>query len=451
MGHDLHPDPELGQGLSLPGTSDIAVQLARRQRVVAEDWESERAIVVLGAGEPIPVPGRGDRTYPFHAHSEYFYLTDRERPGGVVAFDPCEGWFDFVVPASREERLWGAVTTAPADEGRPIAGLEPWLEARSGRPIARLGAPVRQVASDADLEARLRAALNEVRRQKDDVELERMRLAEAATRAGFAAVVPMIRPGVSERELQIELEANFFRNGADGVAYDTIVGSGPNSAVLHALPTSRRVGDDELVLIDAGGEYRGYASDVTRTYPASGRFTSEQAAINEIVRGALAAAIARCTAGTEWVDVHRTGALVIAEGLVDFGLLRGDAESIVAAGAQSVFFPHGVGHMVGLGVRDAGEVLPRRKRPDDEFPRLRIDLPLLPRHVVTVEPGIYFVPALINDSEFRARYGDAVDWQRAERMLGFGGIRIEHDVLITDGAPEVLTERIPVADPVNPS
>jgi len=407
----------LGQGLSLPGTSDIAVQLARRQRVVAEDWESERAIVVLGAGEPIPVPGRGDRTYPFHAHSEYFYLTDRERPGGVVAFDPCEGWFDFVVPASREERLWGAVTTAPADEGRPIAGLEPWLEARSGRPIARLGAPVRQVASDADLEARLRAPLNEVRRQKDDV----------------------------------ELEASFFRNGADGVAYDTIVGCGPNSAVLHALSTSRRVGDDELVLIDAGGEYRGYASDVTRTYPASGRFTSEQAAINEIVRGALAAAIARCTAGTEWVDVHRTGALVIAEGLVDFGLLRGDAESIVAAGAQSVFFPHGVGHMVGLGVRDAGEVLPRRKRPDDEFPRLRIDLPLLPRHVVTVEPGIYFVPALINDSEFRARYGDAVDWQRAERMLGFGGIRIEHDVLITDGAPEVLTERIPVADPVNPS
>src|SRR5215217_9032912 len=172
--------------------------LQRRRAAAAAAWSLDGGVVLVAAGDEIPVPGRGDRTYPFRAHSEYLYLTDRERPGGVLAFDPCEGWFDFVVPASREERLWGAVTTAPADEGRPIAGLEPWLEARSGRPIARLGAPVRQVASDADLEARLRAALNEVRRQKDDVELERMRLAEAATRAGFAAVVPMIRPGVSE-------------------------------------------------------------------------------------------------------------------------------------------------------------------------------------------------------------------------------------------------------------
>jgi Xaa-Pro aminopeptidase len=426
--------------------SGIAAQLARRQRLAAERWELDGGIVVIGAGEPVPVPGRGDRTYPFRAHTEYTYLTDRERPGGVLAFDPSAGWFDFVVPTSREERLWGGVAAAPGDEGRPIAELEPWLEARGERPIACLGVPIRQVTSDAQLEARLRAALNEIRRQKDDVELERMRRAEAATRVGFAQVVPLIRPGVSERELQIELEANFFRNGADGVAYDTIVGGGPNSAILHALPTSRRVGEGDLVLIDAGGEHRGYASDVTRTYPASGRFTSEQAAIYDIVRRALATAITRCTAGTEWVDVHRTAALVIADGLADLGLLRGDPESIVARGAQSVFFPHGVGHMVGLGVRDAGEILPGRKRPGDEFPRLRIDLPLLPRYVVTVEPGIYFVPALITDSEFRERYGNAVDWQRAERMLGFGGIRIEHNVLVTEGEPEVLTERIPLAE-----
>jgi Xaa-Pro aminopeptidase len=432
-------------GVASATNGGIVAQLERRRRLAAERWDLNDAVVLVGAGVPVPVPGRGDRTYPFRSHSEYLYLADRERPGGVLAFDQSAGWVDFVVPVSREERLWGGVAPPAVDEGRPIQELKPWLEARSGRRVACLGVPLPEVAFDRDLAAHLRAGLNEIRRQKDDVELERMRRAEAATRAGFAAVVPLIRPGVSERDLQIEIEASFFRHGADAVAYDTIVGSGPNAAVLHALPTPRVVRSGELVLIDAGGEYRGYASDVTRTYPASGRLTPEQNAINEIVRRALDAATARCTDGTEWVDVHCAAALVVAEGLADFGLLRGDPESLVERGAQSVFFPHGVGHMVGLGVRDAGEVLPGRKRPDNEFPRLRMDLPLRPRFVVTVEPGIYFVAALIHDSEFRERYVDAVEWERAERMLDFGGIRIEHNVLVTEGQPVVLTEQIAVA------
>src|ERR671918_2461919 len=154
---------------------DITAQLERRRKAAAERWDLTDELVLVGAGDRIPVPGRGDRTYPFRAHSEYLYLTDRERPGGVLAFDPSAGWFDFVVPTSREERLWGSVSTSDADEGRPIAELEPWLSARAGRPIACLGAPLRKVESDARLEERLRAGLNEVRRVKDDVELERMR------------------------------------------------------------------------------------------------------------------------------------------------------------------------------------------------------------------------------------------------------------------------------------
>jgi Xaa-Pro aminopeptidase len=430
-----------------PGDSVIAVQLERRRRLAAERWSLDKAAVVIGAGVPVAVPGRGDRMYPFRAHSEYFYLTDRERPGGVLAFDPVTGWVDFVVPVSREERLWGGAGPATDQDGRPISELGAWLEARQGRPIACLGAPVDEVASNTDLEARLREVLNEVRRPKDDLELERMRRAEAATRAGFAAIVQLIRPGISDRELQIEIEAAMLRNGADAMAYDTIVGSGPKSAILHAPPSSRRAKDGELILIDAGGENHGYASDVTRTFPASGRFTPEQAELHEIVRRALVAAIGRCTSGTEWVDVHRTAARVIAEGLVGFGLLRGDVDSIVERGAQSVFFPHGIGHLVGLGIRDASGALPGRRRPDDEFPRLRMDLPLLARYVVTVEPGIYFVPALVEDAELRDRYGDAVDWERAERMFGFGGIRIEHNVLVTEGEPLVLTDQIPVGVP----
>jgi Xaa-Pro aminopeptidase len=423
--------------------AEIDAQLDRRRRLAAERWDLGDGVVLVGAGVPVPVPGRADRMYPFRAHSEYLYLTDRERPGGVLAFDPHDGWADFVVPVSREERLWGAAHTGDAD-GRPIDELGGWMESRSGRPVACLGAPFPEVSSDSDLEARLRSELNRIRRRKDEVELDRMRRAEAATRAGFAAVVALVRPGVTERELQIELEASFLKGGADALAFDTIVGSGPNAAVLHALPTGRRVEEGDLVLVDAGGEFRGYASDVTRTYPASGSFTSEQAELHALVERALVAATERCVAGTEFVDVHRAAALVIAAGLADFGVLRGDPESLVERGAQAVFFPHGVGHMVGLGIRDAGEVLPGRSRPENEFPRLRIDLPLEPGHVVTIEPGVYLVPALVEDGELRERFGDAVDWVRAERMLGFGGIRIENDVLVTDGEPEVLTADIPI-------
>jgi Xaa-Pro aminopeptidase len=420
----------------------IAEQLERRRQAVAADWNLSREIVVVGAGVPVPVPGRGDRTYPFRSHSEYLYLTDRERPGGVLAFDPDDGWIDFVAPVTRDELLWAG---APAGESSttPVSNLDRWLAKRGDLPIACLGASVRGVSSNAALESELRAGLNNVRRRKDAVELRRMRAAERATAAGFAAILPLLVPGVTERAAQIELEAAFFRHGADFLAFDTIVAGGPNSAVLHFAPTARPLGDGELVLIDAGAEYRGYASDVTRTYPVSGRFTPEQAELHQLVRSAGLAAIQWCTAGTEFSAVHRIAALVIAEGLVQFGVLRGQAETLVERGTVSLFFPHGIGHMVGLGVRDAGEVLPGRQPDHDAYPRLRVDLPLLPGHVVTIEPGIYIVPALLRDPDIRGRHRGAVDWERAERLLGFGGIRIEENVLVTDDGYEVLTDDIP--------
>jgi Xaa-Pro aminopeptidase len=420
-------------------------QLERRRRAAAEAWGLRDELVLVGAGTRIPIPGRADRTYPFRVHTEYLYLTDRERPGGVLAFDPLEGWVDFVAPVTRDERLWEG---APAGEleGVRVGALEGWLEARKGRPTACLGAPVNGIASDAALEASARAALNHLRRPKDELELSRMRAAERATSAGFAAAAQLLEPGRTERAVQIELEAEFFRQGADFLAFDTIVAGGPNSAVLHFPPSMRALGDGELVLIDAGAEVRGYASDITRTYPASGRFTSEQAELYAIVREAGRVATARCVAGTEWKDVHHAAALVIAEGLARFGLLSGEPEGLVEKGAVHVFFPHGIGHMVGLGVRDAGEVLPGREPPPDAFPRLRVDLPLLPGYTMTIEPGVYVVPALLADRDLRERHRDAVDWDRAERMLGFGGIRIEDDVLVTEDGYEVLTADVPVFD-----
>jgi Xaa-Pro aminopeptidase len=418
-------------------------QLERRRRAVAERWNLDSEVVLIGAGEPLHIPGRADLTYPFRSHSEYLYFTDRERPGGVLAYDPQEGWVDFVSPVTSEERLWSG-----GGEGEngdvPVTELPAWLEQRQGRRLAVLGAPVDGATSDAELEPALRYALNDVRRRKDEAELERMRAAERATAAGFAAIQPLLRPGVTEREVQIELEAAFFRAGADFLGFDTIVAGGPNSAVLHFPPSARPFGEGELVLIDAGAEVRAYASDITRTYPASGTLDPEQTELHALVRAACVAATKMCLAGTEWRDVHRTAALVIGEGLVDFGLLRGEPESLLEQGAITVFFPHGIGHMVGLGIRDAGDQLEGRDGIYPGYPRLRFDRPLEPEHVVTVEPGIYFVPALLRDPELREQHHDSVDWERADRMLNFGGIRIEDNVLVTEGGYEVLTADVPV-------
>jgi Xaa-Pro aminopeptidase len=415
-------------------------QLERRRRAVASRWGLTDEVVLIGAGDPIPVPGRGDPTYPFYAHSEYFYLTDRNQPGGVLAFDPGEGWFDFVTPITEDDRLWSGAP-AEAQQGLTTAMLAEWQAARADRPTAWLGAAPTGALSDATLVDDLRGGLDRVRRPKDALELERMRIAALASRAAFAAVVPFLRDGVTERDAQIELETAAFRGGGDAMAYDTIIGSGTNSAVLHFAPTGRVMRSGELVLIDAGAEYRCYASDITRTYPVDGRFGSEQQAeLHAVVRAAELASIERCGPGTEWRDVHLTAALIIAEGLAAAGVLRGTPDSLVESGALWMFFPHGVGHLVGLGVRDAGGLLAERRDDPPPFPHLRIDLPLEPGMVVTVEPGLYFVPAILQDPERRRIHRDEVDWDLVDRMLDFGGIRIEDNVLITDDGYEVITD-----------
>lgn len=423
---------------------EVERQLGRRRAAVAQAWDLADQIVLIGAGEAIKRPGRDDSTYKFEAHSEYYYLTDRNRPGGVLAFDPREGWVEFVAPVTPAERLWSGASAV--DPGGPTTdALAGWLVARGGRPVAWLGAPPADVESDMGLTRDVRLGLAEVRRRKDQVELTRMRSAQRATCAAFEVVLPLMREGVTEREVQIELEAEAFRQGAEMMAYDTIVGSGPNSAVLHFSPSSRRFRTGELVLIDAGAQYLGYASDITRTYPVGGALNPQQQALHAVVHQAERAAIEKCHAGVEWRDVHLAAALVIAEGLAAFGLLRGDPESLVTSGAVWLFFPHGIGHLVGLGVRDAGGIPVRERQGRDKpYPNLRIDLPLEPGMVVTVEPGVYIVPALVHDPDKRRDHRDQVNWDLVESMLDFGGIRIEDNVLIGEAGHEVITADVPI-------
>jgi Xaa-Pro aminopeptidase len=413
--------------------ADIAEQLERRREAAAEAWDRRDAVVLIAAGDEIPVPGRGDRTYPFRSHSEYLYLTDRERPGGVLAFDPGEGWVEFVVPVTAQELLWSGLEgdREGVPEGtRPVDELEAWV---ADRPVRRLGA-----TADADTE--LHDALVRVRRPKDDVELERMGVAFEATRAGFAELVELAVPGRTERELQVRLEAAFLLSGGDFLAFESIVAAGDHSAVLHFSPTARELRAGDLLLVDAGAEYRGYASDVTRTYPIGGELDPQQRLVWDTVRRAGEAAIAACRPGVEWRDVHRAAAHVVAEGLVDLGVLRGAPETLVASGAVSLFFPHGIGHPVGLGVRDAGFATDEVREPAPGLPRLRIDVPLAPRQAWTIEPGIYFVAPLLASERGRSD----VDWNRVDELLGFGGVRIEQNVLVTDDGCEVLTAAIPL-------
>jgi Xaa-Pro aminopeptidase len=431
-------------------STDIAAQLQRRRAAAVDAWQVRDEIVLIGAGNPIHVPGRADITYPFVAHSEYYWLTDRNRPGGVLAFDPGGGWVDFPAPVTVADRLWsGAVEEQewPTSDDLP-AWLQDGDRARRavwlGVPTAGVPAAVEHSAGADQLTERLRLQLSAVRRPKDAVELQRMRVAQQATKHAFATAAELIADGLTERQLQIELEASAFRHGAAAMGYDTIIGSGPNAAVLHFMPTARVMRRGELVLIDAGAEQLGYVSDITRTFCVGGVMSETQRELHAIVHAAQRAAIARVEPGVEWREVHRAAALAIADGLVAAGILRGDVESLVESGAVGLFFPHGIGHLVGLGVRDAGEPLYERRHEPPPYPNLRIDLPLEPGMVVTVEPGVYFVPALLQDPERRARHRDEVDWDRVDRMLGFGGIRIEDNLLVTAEGYEVITADVPV-------
>lgn len=418
---------------------------ARRARV-ARALGLRDEILLVGAGEPVPLPENSDQTYPFRAHADYFYLTALECPGGVVAFDPRDGasagWTSFVPTATEAERVWEGREQPP---GTPLAQLDGWLAARAGRAILSFGAPMTraELTVDPAASAAARARFVHARRAKDATEIELIRRAAGATAHGFAALVAALRPGVTERALQVELECGFARGGGRRPGYGTIVGTGPHAAVLHFDPSPRAARDGEFVLVDAGAEIDRYMADVTRTYVA-GRASPFQRDLYAIVLSAEQNAIARCVAGAEWKDVHLAAAVEMVDGLVQLGLLRGSASSLVEQDAHTLFFPHGLGHLVGLGVRDgSGQAPGRAKDPRASLRSLRLDLPLAPGYVVTVEPGLYFIPALLDDPARRARFRDCVNWDAVTPHLALGGVRIEDNVLVTTGAPEVLTAAIP--------
>src|SRR5262249_20069146 len=213
----------------MPRTPDDSQLKARRDRAAAA-WALRDEVVLVGAGSLIGVPGGADLTYPFMAHTEYVWLAGHEIADAVLAFDPRDGWTDFVPPVTQAERVWEGREDAP---GTPLPELAGWLAARRGRPVIGLGGAPPGLAIDPVGAATLREQLLHARRPKDAHELDLLRKACAATAAGFRAFVAALKAGVSERQLQVELELAFLRAGGDRTGYGTIVGVGSNSGVLH--------------------------------------------------------------------------------------------------------------------------------------------------------------------------------------------------------------------------
>jgi Xaa-Pro aminopeptidase len=305
--------------------------------------------------------------------------------------------------------------------------------------VARLG-PLDLALADAMIELRL---------THDEGALELIRRAIEGTTAAHLAGMAATRPGRLEHEVRAAMEHEFLRRGMT-TAYNSIVTV--HGEVLHNTTYDGRLGEHDLLLADVGGELEGWANDVTRTWPVSGRFSATQRAIYDIVLQANIDAIAKVRPGARYRDVHLAACLTLAQGLVDEGLLRGDPQSLVERGAHAIFFPHGVGHLLGLDVHDredlgdrAGYAPGRTRSSQFGLGYLRLDRDLAPGMQVTIEPGIYLVPAIL---ERQALVGPFVadrsfDPAAVARFSDVRGIRIEDDVLCTAADPEVLTAAIP--------
>lgn len=441
-GKDRTPGAKASTGFKAR-TGIAAAEFARRRRQLMR-MAGDDAILVLPSAPP-RIRNR-DTHYPYRQDSDFWYLTGFDEPEAVLVLVPGRTHGEallFCRERDPEREAWdgpragqeGVVAQFGMDDAWPIADLDEilpgLLEGRSrvyyhfGRDadfdlqligwVNQVRAQVRQGAQPPHELLELGHLLHELRLFKSKDELVLMRKAAAITVEAHAAAMHAVRPGLREYALQAEVERVFRMHGAQP-AYGSIVGAGANACVLHYVANNAVVRDGDLVLIDAGAEYRSYASDISRTFPATGRFSREQRALHDVVHAAQAAALAQARPGMAYESGHVAAVRVLTEGLLQLGLLRGTLRKNIADVRYKGFYPHKTGHWLGLDVHDVGEY-----RIDGESRLLE------PGMVFTVEPGLYVRPD---------------DTTVAERWRGIG-IRIEDDVLITTDGHEVLTAALP--------
>lgn len=425
--------------------STPSVELGAR-RSAAFDALGDGIMVLPSA--PVQHASR-DTERPYAPDRELFYLTGLTEPGCVaVLVGGSEPRLEvFARSRDADAELWsgprlgleGAQSVSGADEVYPIEELAsrlPTMLGGSDRIHVRLGraGEIDDLVVTALGTARARGSrrgtgprgvidpgeiLDELRLVKSSLEVESIRHACRVTMDGHRAAAGAIGEGVGEWVVEAELERAFRAAGAIGPGFDSIVGGGGNACVLHYVANDSTIPEGGLVLVDAGAECGLYHGDVTRTFPANGRFSDTQRAVYEIVEQARHAAVAAVRPGATIGDVHDASTRVLAAGLLDLGVVSGDLDEVVDEGRHRDFFPHQTSHWLGLDVHDPGDY--------ERNGRSRV---LEAGMVFTVEPGLYFRPALSHD--------------RAETWSGIG-VRVEDDVLVTEEGAEVLTSDLPTA------
>jgi Xaa-Pro aminopeptidase len=400
----------------------------------------------------------------FRQDSTFLYFVGISRPGVAVVIE-ADGLTTLFLPAvDPGAALWTGDEPAPsvwkalsgADHCRDINDLIsgryltlPLCETHgNSRAAALTGQALDPTNPGESGSPDLRAAVIRLRMARDDEEVAEQRAAIAVTALAQRAAMQATHPGVTDTAIEALIGAIFALHGMDA-AYRSIVTA--RGEILHGHADGGKLSKGQLLLVDAGAESKGgYAADITRTWPVNGRFDARQKAVYSTVLEANRAATAVLAPGVPYSQAHIAAARVLCSGLVDLDLLCGDVDGLVEQGAHAVFFPHGVGHLLGLDVHDM-ELLgddvgyePGVERSSQfGLSFLRLQRPMREGVVVTIEPGIYFVPGVIGDQSLRESLGDSVNWQQAEQWIGFGGIRIEDDVLITSSGHEVLSAAIP--------
>ncbi len=418
-------------------------EFVRRRRQLMRMAGRDAIVIVPAAPERVR---SNDSHYPYRQDSDFHYLSGFPEPDAVLALIPGREQGETILfcrERDAERERWdgaragteGAVAEYGFDDAFPIADIDDILpgmiEGRSrvyyhfGRDsefdlkligwVNRVRAEVRRGAVPPHEFVALSHLLHDLRLYKSRAELRVMKKSARIAAAAHVRAMRNVRPGMNEHEVEADLLHEFRRHGAVA-SYEPIVGGGANACVLHYRANNAPLRDGDLLLIDAGAEYQCYASDITRTFPVNGTFTTEQRAIYDIVLAAQTAAIDEVRAGRSFDAYHEAAVRVITKGLIKLGLLEGSLEKNLRDHTYRTFYMHKTGHWLGLDVHDVGDY-----RIDGEFRLLE------PGMVVTVEPGIYIAPDL---RKVPARYRGI-------------GIRIEDDVVVTRGDPEILTTDVP--------
>jgi Xaa-Pro aminopeptidase len=440
-------------------TQHIAVYQRRRAALLAQMQQAGGGVAVI---ETAPELHRNaDSEFPYRFDSNFYYLTGFSEPGAALVLIAGDGSKTapqsilFCREKNEEREIWDGYRHGPA-AARELFGFT------AAHDIESFDAKLRELLSNqptvwtlmgAGLDAKLAKhieflrersrsgqlaptsvrdlapLLGEMRLIKDAHELAIMREAGRISAAAHARAMRMCKPGLREYHLEAELLHEFRTQGAESPAYTSIVGTGANSCILHYRAGNTEIKSGDVVLIDAGCELHGYASDITRTFPANGKFTGEQKAIYELVLAAQEASIATVRSGRRFSDYHEASIRTLTDGLIQLKLLEGTVDSAIESLAYRRFYMHGAGHWLGLDVHDAGEYVDINAPYNAEAPeaKRRARRLLAPGMVVTVEPGLYIRPAKDVPEGF---------WNI--------GVRIEDDIVVTETGHENLTRGVPV-------